>query len=142
MRTKIRAVTLCDTGPLVAIVNAADSDHTLCAATLSRLAGSLLTTWPCLTEAMYILGTYGGLSAQEELWRILTADLLMLHHNSDSEWPRMHRLMQNYRDTPMDFADASLVALAENLNVTRIFTLDSHFFAYRIYGATPFQVIP
>lgn len=42
----------------------------------------------------------------------------------------------------MDFADASLVVAAEVLNITRILTLDRHFFAYRINGKTPFEVFP
>jgi predicted nucleic acid-binding protein len=50
--------------------------------------------------------------------------------------------MQQYHDTPMDLADASLVAAAEALNLRRIFTLDSHFLAYRFRGTHRFQVIP
>lgn len=40
--------------------------------------------------------------------------------------------MEQYRGTPMDLADASLVATAEVLNLSRIFTLDSDFYVYRI----------
>lgn len=43
----------------------------------------------------------------------------------------MHQLMEQYHDTPMDLADASLVATAETLNLTRIFTMDSDFYVYR-----------
>ncbi len=38
-------------------------------------------------------------------------------------------LMERYADRPMDFADASLVAAAEQLRTTRIFTLDRNDFA-------------
>ena len=54
----------------------------------------------------------------------------------------MAELMEKYRDTPMDLADATLVAAAETLNITRIFTLDSDFQVYRINGRTPFEIIP
>ena len=41
--------------------------------------------------------------------------------------------MAQYRDAPMDFADASLVAVAENRNLRTIFTIDRKDFAiYRI----------
>ena len=50
--------------------------------------------------------------------------------------------MEQYRDTPMDFADASLVIAAEILNLTQIFTLDSDFYVYQINGTTPFKVVP
>ncbi len=39
-------------------------------------------------------------------------------------------------------ADGSLVAAAENLSVTRVFTLDSHFYNYRINGTESFDVVP
>jgi uncharacterized protein len=54
----------------------------------------------------------------------------------------MRVLMRQYRDTPMDLADASLVVAAERLNLHRIFTLDSHFYAYRINGTHSFEVVP
>ena len=50
--------------------------------------------------------------------------------------------MEQYKDTPMDLADASLVVLAEVLNVRRIFTLDSDFYVYRIHGKEDFEVFP
>jgi predicted nucleic acid-binding protein len=42
----------------------------------------------------------------------------------------------------MDLTDASLVVAAERLNLHRIFTLDSHFYAYQINGTQPFEVVP
>jgi len=50
--------------------------------------------------------------------------------------------MSQYHDAPMDLADASLVTAAELLKVRRIFTLDQHFYAYRIDGQHPFEVVP
>jgi predicted nucleic acid-binding protein len=62
-------VILCDTGPLVALVDQDNSAHARCVAALNALPASpLLTTWPCLVEAMYLLWRAGGLPAQEELW--------------------------------------------------------------------------
>ena len=55
---------------------------------------------------------------------------------------RMRALMERYADAPMDLADASLVALAEALNETLVFTLDDHFRAYRLRDRRAFQVVP
>jgi hypothetical protein len=49
--------------------------------------------------------------------------------------------MQQYADTPMDFADASLVVTAEKLGIKKILTFDRHFYAYRINGIDSFEVI-
>ena len=52
---------LTDTGPLVALLDEDDDFHNVCAAAAGRLrAGALLTTWPCFTEAMYLLAEAGG----------------------------------------------------------------------------------
>ncbi len=54
----------------------------------------------------------------------------------------MSILMEQYRDTPMDLADASLVATAEQRGLSQIFTLDHHFRIYRLGGARSFEVVP
>jgi uncharacterized protein len=136
-------LTLCDTGPLVALIDADDSGHRACVAALARLpAEPLVTTWPCFTEAMHMLRRAGGERAQEALWEYLADGLLILHQPADSEWTRIRALMKQFHDAPMDLADASLVAAAEALRLGRVFTLDRHFYAYRLNGTRPFEVIP
>jgi len=54
-------MTLTDTGPLVALLDADDSYHATRVAASQRLpSGPLLTTWVCFTEAMHLLGAVGG----------------------------------------------------------------------------------
>ena len=51
--------------------------------------------------------------------------------------------MRRYDDLPMDFADATLVALAEELATDIVLTTDRRDFqVYRIAGKTPFWVVP
>lgn len=50
--------------------------------------------------------------------------------------------MHKYDDVPMDLADASLVALAEALNLRRVFSLDSDFHTYRLKSRRTFEVLP
>jgi uncharacterized protein len=50
-------------------------------------------------------------------------------------------LMTRYEDTPMDFADATLVLLAEELGVTDILTLDRRGFStYRTATGKAFRL--
>ena len=52
-------------------------------------------------------------------------------------------LMEKYADTPMDFADATLVLLAEGLNTHEILTLDRRGYStYRTRQRRPFQLVP
>jgi uncharacterized protein len=135
-------VTLCDASPLIALINQSDVNHDRCVNALSDLPAPLVTTWSCFTEAMYLLGRYGGWLAQQELWSYITNQILVLHFNGQEEQARMEVLMEQYRDIPMDLADASLVATAETLNQKKIFTLDRDFQIYRFRGNQPFDVVP
>lgn len=133
-------MTLCDTGPLVALVDSDDPYHELCVAALTKVE-TLISTWPCFTEAMHLLRRNGH-RAQDALWGYWSDGLLNLHTAEEPEWGRMRALMQQYRDAPMDLADASLVSAAERLGLRSVFTIDSHFHAYRIQGKDAFHVIP
>lgn len=91
-------MTLTDTGPLVALVNKNDPNPTRCVAATKRLsAGPLVTTWPCFTEAMYLLFQAGGYPAQAELWRWRTAGRLVLHDLTGGEVDRMAVLVEPRR---------------------------------------------
>jgi predicted nucleic acid-binding protein len=102
----------------------------------------MVTTWPAFTEAMYLLGSAGGWKAQEALWKLLDRGDLQLVPIDDAVQDRTQALMAKYRDLPMDLADATLVAAAEALGVTRVFTLDRDFQVYRSRGKRKFEVIP
>jgi len=91
---------------------------------------------------MYLLARYGGHSAQDTLWTYGEDGIIAFHVSSEFELQQMRVFMQKYRDTPMDLADASLVAAAEALNEVRVFTTDSDFYVYQINGNTPFRVVP
>ncbi len=133
---------LVDAGPLIAIIDRGEPDHRICVEALSSLTGPMLTTWPALTEAIYLLGRAGGWPAQEALWKLLARDDLQLVDLDQSLLRRTRALMKKYVDVPMDLADATLVAAAEKLKLNRILTLDSDFQIYRLAGRRYFEVIP
>jgi len=66
---------------------------------------------------------------------------LELAETSPGMLVRMPALMAQYRDLPMDLADASLVALAEEERLQQIFTLDSNR-VYRRPDGDVFGTIP
>ena len=61
----------------------------------------------------------------------------------DSDMPSIERLMKKYGDRPMDFADATLVRLAQRESLPTIFTIDhTDFEAYRFSGNRKFRILP
>lgn len=133
---------LIDAGPLIALIDKAQAElHQNCVSALNELSGTLITTWPCFTEAMYFAGELRGWPGQSALWQYVEQDELTIHIPTIDEWKRMRWLMEQYKDTPMDLADSSLVTLAETHNLHQIFTIDSDFYVYKIHGAHPFEVI-
>lgn len=133
---------LCDAGPLIALVDPRDSDHVRCNSLLTSLRPPLVTSWPCITEAMYFLGAAGGWHLQEALWRFKNIGLLSVRELTPPLDDRMLQLMERYQNVPMDIADASLVAIAESLKLRRVFTLDSDFRIYRTASGAAFDIIP
>jgi predicted nucleic acid-binding protein len=135
------AAVLVDAGPLVGLVDRADADHEACVASLKRLSGPLVTVWPAFTEAMYLLR--GSWQGQKALWSRLETDALALAPLDEADAPRMRELMEQYRDLPMDLADAALVRVAERESLTQIFTLDrKHFSIYRPGRRRRFSIVP
>lgn len=134
---------LTDAKPIVAIIDPDDPYHAVCNAVLRRLSDDrLITTWPCITKAMHWLGRAGGYPYQARIWDLYHAAKLFVHQPSPAETDRMARLMAQYHDTPMDLADASLIAAAENLGHRRIFTVDLRFYFYRLNDGATLEVVP
>jgi uncharacterized protein len=135
-------VTLTDAGPLVALIDAGEPEHERCRIALDELTLPLVTTWPAFTEAIYLLGRAAGWPAQEALWRMIERDLLVVAELAGELPARAAELMRTYRDHPMDFADASLVAVAEERAARTIFSLDSDFRSYRLRGGRHLTLVP
>lgn len=135
-------MTLTDAGPLIALIDRGEADHERCVAALEELTAPMVTTWPAFTEAMYLLGAAGGWKGQEPLWNLLERGDLQLAPVEGPLLKRTRTLMGKYRDTPMDLADASLVATAEAMDTARIFTLDRDFEIYRWKGRKKFEIVP
>lgn len=127
---------------MISLIDGSDHSHSLCRAALPALEKPIVTVWPCYTEAMYFLGKSLGYPGQQALWRLRSSGILTLKETTAAEADQMEILMNTYRDTPMDLADASLVVAAETLGLRRVFTLDRHFYAYRLSDGSALEVVP
>lgn len=129
-----------DTGPLAAWFRRNDPFHALVDGFFRGFDGVLVTTWPVIVEVTHLLRPEAQLQflawvrkGGVEAAAIASADL-----------EPIERLIAKYRDQPMDFADASLVLLAERSGVSEIVTFDrKQFEVYRFRGKRRFdQLLP
>lgn len=136
----MRAV-LVDAGPLVALLDRSDDHHPLVAETLAGIRDPLVTAWPVIVEAMYLLSF--SWQAQKALWEILETGAVHLLPLDESDFVRMRQLMEKYLDLPMDLADAALVRVAERESIRRVLTLDQRDFGvYRLPRRGAFTLLP
>jgi hypothetical protein len=132
---------LLDTGVFIALLDRSEKNHARCAEFLRSFTGGVFTTEPVLTETMYLLGPYA--KPQAACVEFILRGGATLVPQSAASLERAAALMNKYQDVPMDFADATLVVLAEETGIDKVLTLDFRGFAiYRIRGRKPFTIRP
>jgi uncharacterized protein len=119
--------TLADTGPIVALMSARDEHHARCTEALAALTPPLLTCWPVLTEAAWLLRKQP--QAIEKLFAAFDAGLFSLLELDAGAMPWIAACMQRYESANIQLADAALVYLAERDHIRTLFTLDRRDFS-------------
>jgi predicted nucleic acid-binding protein len=135
----MRPRALIDTGAILALLDAREPQHGDCAAALRDVELPLLTTEAVLAEVFHFLG-HGRHMAQG--WRFFRSGIVTLQPVIHDDMPSLENLMLKYTERPMDFADATLVRLAQREGLETILSNDSDFEVYRIGGRKAFQVLP
>jgi predicted nucleic acid-binding protein len=132
---------LLDTGPLVALLSPRDDAHAACVDFFSSLRGRLFTSEAVLTEAAHLCDRRpGGAVTCVDFFLRGAAVLVPLDAR---RLAACRALMVRYADVPMDLADATLVALADQLSVGQVLTLDLRgFSAYRWRRNKRFTIAP
>ncbi|MGA8875309.1 MAG: PIN domain-containing protein [Candidatus Korobacteraceae bacterium] len=137
----MRASALIDTGAILAILRPRDVWHRPCADALMKARVPLLTSEAVLTEVFHLIGTQR--SNVEAAWRFVRSGALTVGTITDADLAALAALMHRYHDRPMDFADATLVHLAQRESLSTIFTVDiSDFQTYRVNGHKRFRILP
>jgi uncharacterized protein len=114
---------LLDTGPLVAYLDPSEKQHARVAARLDAFTGQLLTTTAVITEAMHLVATARrGPALLAEF--VGQSGLQIFDFSEAAVLAEAAGRMEKYINIPMDYADATLVLLAERLGVYEILTLD------------------
>lgn len=123
---------LVDTGPLVALFDPKDPDHFHCKKIIKGIGQiSLVTTLAVLDEAFHMLQPDS--KGSQQLINFIVGGYMEIDYIDDAVLHRAFELMDQYADRPMDFADATIIAIAENRKTKDVFTIDRNDFqTYRI----------
>ena len=131
---------IADTGFFLALFNAGDRHHQTAITVLNRLTEPLITTHPVICEICYLLVASGGVSQECQFLIDISEQAFQIFDSQPAHFQRMASLIQQYADLPMDYADASLVVLAEHLQHGKILTVDRRdFLIYRWNHLNPFE---
>ena len=132
---------LLDSGALVSLLDRRQAAHDACREVLREWRRPIVSTEAVLTEASHLLGSLAGGRVACVTYFLRGAAILV--PMSTSLLGRCRVLLERYADLPMDYADATLVALAEELDTDAVLTTDRRDFAvYRIAEKRPFRILP
>lgn len=138
----MRAAALVDTGAVVALFNPADPHHLAAAEFFRDFRGPFLTTEAVVTETAYLLDGLPRHQRASLLWleRMRAAKLLQVLPVPG--YAAIVRILGRYSDFPCDYADATLIDLAEHTGVVAIATIDQRDFSvYRLRGGKRFRIL-
>lgn len=132
---------LLDTGALVSLLDRSQTRHRAFVSFFEGWHGPVVSTEAVLTEATHLLGrARRGRQACVEFF--LSGGAVLVPATTAS-LRRCAQLMQQFSDQPMDYADATLVALGEELGTRSVFTTDrKDFSVYRLAGRHAFEILP
>lgn len=137
---------ICDTAPIVAAALYKDPDHRRCVDLFTglRLANrQLLIPSPIVAEVGYLLGVKADARTEAFFLRALADRDFIPVDLTSADYARMAELVEQYHDLPLGTSDASVIALAERLDVDEIATLDfRHFTVVRPRHVNAFTLLP
>ena len=132
---------LLDTGALVSLLDRSQTRHIEFVRFFEKWRGEVVSSEAVLTEATHILSRVSG--GPEACCEFFLEGGAVLVPSTPGSLRRCRELIRGYRDLPMDFADATLVVLAEELNTATVLTTDRRDFGiYRIHGKRKFTIRP
>lgn len=137
---------LVDTGVLFAVADGddPDPDHDASDDLLADHAGQLHVPVPVVVETAWLIESRLGPATEAEfLGSITTTDEIALEGLTTEDWARIIELVDRYTDLPLGLVDASVIAIAERLGITRIATLDHRdFTVVRPRHVHAFELLP
>ena len=131
---------LCDTGPIVAAALGDDDRHHECVELFTGLhlaRRRLLVPGTVVAEVGYLLARNAGARVESLFLQALADGDFEPVDLQSRDYRRAAELVQIYADLPLGTTDATVIALAERLDVDEVATLDRRHFTVVRPSHTP-----
>lgn len=113
-----------DTGVLLGAADADDQDYQRCSALLRARRGELNVPAPVIVETAWQIERNLGPTAEARFLGLITAGQLEVVDLAVADYTRCAELIGSYADLGLGLVDASVVAVAENLSIATVATLN------------------
>ena len=134
---------LVDTSFLFALTNRNDASHSACAAVAQSMRFQPVVPVTVLPEIAYLLDARLGHHIMQQFVEQITQPAWTLESPTTVDVQRAAALLQKYHDNRLDFVNATIIAIAERLNIKRVLTLDKrHFQVVNPQHCNSFEILP
>lgn len=118
-----------DTSFLFALTDQSDRNHQHVLAIAQSVNEPLILPIVVLPEICYLVASRLGHQAMRHFVSNIRPDAVQVESLTAEDLVRVHEILEQYADSQLDFTDAAIVAIAERLNITRVYTLDRRDFS-------------
>jgi len=134
---------LVDTGIIYALADRSDAWHLRARRFVENYKGTLIIPSAVIPEACYLLQTHLSPQAEIAFIRSIVTGALRLEQVTEEDMGRALEVMNSYQDMVIGLVDASVVAVAERLNLSSILTTDRrHFSVIKAKHCPAFTLLP
>jgi len=120
---------LLDTSFLFALTDQSDRNHQRVLAVAQSGYERLVLPVAVLPEICHLIASRLGHPAMCRFVSSLTPDAIQVESTTIEDLSRIQQILAIYADSQLDFTDAAIIAIAERLAITRIYTLDRRDFS-------------
>ncbi len=118
-----------DTGPIVALLDAADPEHERCVAMVDDVHEDLVVPAAVLVEVDYWLRKLYGPLPWQTFVEDIASGAYRLHHLDEEGLVRAAEIEHTYESLDLGLVDAAVMVTCERLGETKVATLDRRGFA-------------
>lgn len=132
-----------DTSFLFALTDQSDRNHQRVLTVAQDANETLVLPVVVLPEICYLVASRLGHQAMRRFVASMTPDAVQVESVAAEDLVRIQQILENYADNQLDFTDAAIVAIAERLAITRVYTLDRRDFSIiRPKHCDYFEILP